>query len=242
MNKPDYNLTPIYETIEKMVENIHGWSPIDQLYSLYLLAFSTHQLKGDIVEIGSWSGRSAVVLGSVAKQLGNTKVFAIDYFPNKEDWNENEDGTYEFSIEVKGVKYLGHHKQTVWKKPFEKSILPFYKKHPNLLNHFNDNITSNSLTEIVEPIKGNSNSFSEIVSENFKCKFIYIDAEHSYESVKNDIIIMKKHLVSGGIICFDDAFTSYEGVDKAIEELIINNNEFVYCYKLTRKLFVAIKR
>jgi len=236
------NIIPIYEKIEKMVEYIHGWSPIDQLYSLYLLAFSTNQLLGNIVEIGSWSGRSAIVLGEAAKEIGETKVFAIDYFPNWEDWNENPDGAYEFKTDIEGVSYLGHHNQTVWKEPFEESIIPFYNEHPKLLEHFKENIKNNSLDEIVTPIKGNSNYFSDYVGKNFKCKFLYIDGEHSYESVKNDIEVMKKYLVRGGIICFDDAFTTYEEVDKAIEELIIDSDEFIHCNKLTRKLFVAVKR
>ncbi|MCP5064711.1 MAG: class I SAM-dependent methyltransferase [Ignavibacteriae bacterium] len=241
MRQTNGNMIPISDIIEEKVQNIHGWSPLDQLYSLYLLAFSTNQLAGSIVEVGSWSGRSAVVLGEAAREIGNTKVFAIDYFPNKDDWNENLNGTYEFKMDVEGVSYLGHHNQTVWKEPFEESILPFYDEHPNLLEHFQDNIKNNSLAEIVTPIKGNTNYFADCIDPSFKCKLLYIDGEHSYESVKNDIEIMKKYLVKGGVICFDDAFTTYDGVDRAIEELIINSDEFIHCNKLTRKLFVAIK-
>ena len=69
---------PIIEQIEKMVENIHGWSPIDQLYTLFNLAYLASDIEGDIVEIGSWGGRSASVLGLAAQLIGNTVVHCID--------------------------------------------------------------------------------------------------------------------------------------------------------------------
>lgn len=233
--------TPIINQIEQMVEDVHGWSPIDQLYSLFLLVYSTSNLEGDIVEVGSWAGRSALVLGTAAKYIGNIKVHAIDYFPNKEDWYENYDDTYSFQIPINNTRYLGHDKQTVWKEPYEEAILPFYKKHPNLLKHFEENLLRNNLVEFVKPFKGNSELFTNKINENFKCRFLYLDGEHSYESVRNDITNLSKYLVKDGIICFDDAFTSYGGVDEAINELIIHSDKFYLPIKVTRKLFVAKK-
>ena len=234
--------SPSLNQIEEMVEGVHGWSPIDQLYSLHLLAYLTHHLLGDFVEIGSWAGRSAIVLGDVARQLGNTKLYAVDYFPDKEDWIQNSDGSYSFEVEINRKSFPGYHVQTVWKEPFEESILPFYNKHPNLFEHFIENMERNSLVHIVNPIKGNTEYFMDLIDDNFKCKLLFIDGDHSYEGVKNDIETMKKYLVKGGIICFDDAFTSYDGVNDAIEECVINDHDFTMCKQLTRKLFMAVKR
>ena len=46
-------------------------------------------------------------------------------------------------------------------------------------------------------------------------------------------------LVPGGWLCFDDAFSTYEGVDRAIRDLVIGKPEFDFSQQLTRKLFVA---
>jgi len=43
-------------------------------------------------------------------------------------------------------------------------------------------------------------------------------------------------------VCFDDAFTCYEGVSRAISELIIANPSYECCQQMTRKLFVARKK
>ena len=53
---------------------------------LFMLA-ATQRLSGDIVEIGSWQGRSTIFLASGAKASHNGKVFAVDHFlgnPGKE--------------------------------------------------------------------------------------------------------------------------------------------------------------
>lgn len=230
-----------WNTIAENVKDIHGWSPIEQLYSLYMLGILTQNLDGDIVEIGAWGGRSTIALGLAAKESGNSVVHSIDYFPCANDWKENDDGTFSFNVEINGNYISGLQNQTVWKEPFLNSILPFYKEHPDLLVYFNSNIKNCGLEKVVKPCQGDSFSFINGVPDNFKCRLIYIDAEHSEEAVYSDISNLKKFLVKDGAICFDDAFTSYDGVDKAIERLIINSGEFHSCTKLTRKLFVAFK-
>jgi hypothetical protein len=57
--------------------------------------------------------------------------------------------------------------------------------------------------------------------------------------VAKDIAMVERFLLPGGWICFDDAFSSYAGVDQAITELVINSGHYQQCQQLTRKLFVA---
>ena len=47
--------------------------------------------------------------------------------------------------------------------------------------------------------------------------------------------------MAGGWICFDDAFSSYEGVDRAIARLVIDNPAYDLTRQLTRKCFAARK-
>ncbi|MEY4592782.1 MAG: hypothetical protein RIR18_1677, partial [Pseudomonadota bacterium] len=72
---------PIFTQIEEAVKSIPGWSPLDQLMALFTLAYSSSHLPGDILELGSWCGRSAVALGMAAKLTGIGKVHCVDLFP-----------------------------------------------------------------------------------------------------------------------------------------------------------------
>ena len=233
---------PVIDVIEKMVKDVHGWLPLDQLYTLFQLAFLTPDLQGDIVEIGSWCGRSSLVLGMAAKIIGNTHVHCIDLFPEKNDWIQNIDGSYSFNVTINDRTYNAYHEQTVWKEPFEEQIAPFYEQNNSLFDVFTANISEYGLSDIVYPFKGDSNGFVRSVPHGFKCKLAFIDGDHGYEAVCRDIENIKDYLTPGGWMCFDDAFSTYDGVNQAIENCIIENEDFELCKQMTRKLFVARKR
>ncbi|WOF15386.1 class I SAM-dependent methyltransferase [Methanoplanus sp. FWC-SCC4] len=232
---------PIINSIKDMVEKIPGWSPIDQLYSIFLLSYSTSDLEGDFIEVGSWCGRSANVLGLAAKLSGNCKVYCVDLFPEEDDWMENSDGTYSLNVKINDGRIKSYVEQTVWKEPFEKDIAPIYEKYNGIYDAFVKFVDMNGLNDVVCPIKGESSSLKENVPRDFKCKFAFIDGDHSYNGVCRDIENIEEYLVPGGWICFDDAFSSYEGVNKAIEDKIINSGNYTCCQQLTRKFFVGKK-
>jgi predicted O-methyltransferase YrrM len=233
---------PIIEQIEKMVSTIHGWSPVDQLYSLFLLAYSNSHINGNIIEIGSWCGRSSAVFGLVAQMTNIDQVICIDLFPNEEDWIQNIDGTYSFHTSYKNKNYSAYIEQTVWKDAFENSVHPVYEKNNNLFEIFSNNMKELGYDKIIKPIKGNSFALKYNVNNLFKCKFAFIDGDHGYEAVCNDIKNIEPYLTSGAWICFDDAFSTYDGVNRAIQELIIDNPSYHNCQQITRKLFVARKK
>lgn len=232
---------PVINQIEEMVRDIPGWSPIDQLYTLFNLVYFSADLEGDILEIGSWCGRSAVVLGTAARLIGNTKVHCVDLFPKKDDWQQNEDGSYSFKVRLDGVTYGGYQDQTVWREPFERDMLPIYEKYNGILDVFNETIAKNRLQDLVVAHVADSTRFVTTINDNFKCKLAFLDGDHSYEAVRHDIQNVERFLVPGGWICFDDAFTSYDGVNRAIEECILNNPIYQFRQQMTRKLFVAQK-
>ncbi|HEY8133602.1 MAG TPA: class I SAM-dependent methyltransferase, partial [Thermoanaerobaculia bacterium] len=85
---------------------------------------------------------------------------------------------------------------------------------------------------------------SSDVAETFKgrIRFAFIDGDHSYDAVCRDIDAVHRFLAPGGWIAFDDAFSSYDGVSRAIEDRIINSGKYDYAQQLTRKCFVARRR
>lgn len=233
---------PITTQIEEAVQDIPGWSPIDQLLTLFTLAYTSADLDGDILELGSWCGRSAVALGMAAKLSAKGKVHCVDLFPEKNDWFMNEDGTYSFAVTIDGRLIGAYEDQTVWAEPYESDIAPVYDRYAGILEAFNTSISNNGLSNLVSPVKGDLISFLKVAPKDLKVRLAFIDGDHSYEAVSNDIALIEQSLVQGGWICFDDAFSSYQGVNIAIQKHVINSGKYEYCQQMTRKLFVARRR
>lgn len=230
---------PIATQIEDAVKDIPGWSPLDQLLMLFTLTFSSADLPGDVLELGSWCGRSAVALGMAARLSGNTKVHCVDLFPEKADWYKNSDETYSFSVTLDGKQYGAYQDQTVWAEPYRRDIAPMYERYKGTLDAFNYAITKNGLQECVTPYRADLEKFTEALPEDFSLRLAFVDGDHSYDAVCNDIQIIERFLLPGGWICFDDAFSSYDGVNKAIQTRIIDSGKYRRYQQMTRKCFVA---
>lgn len=71
-------------------------------------------------------------------------------------------------------------------------------------------------------------TFDEAFDKLPNLDFIYIDANHDYEFVLNDINIAKKIVKSGGIIAGHDYHHTYPGVIKAVGESFDINNVKIY--------------
>jgi predicted O-methyltransferase YrrM len=230
---------PVWTQIEEMVKDIPGWTPIDQLFALFNLVYFS-PVQGDVLEVGSWCGRSSCVIALAAKLSGKGKVYCVDLFPEKDDWQQNADGSYSFKVKVAGENREGYQEQTVWKEPFERDIAPIYRDHGSVFGLFNRKLQKFGLTEYVHAFRGTSQDFfSSPVSRDLKFKLAFIDADHSYAAVTTDIELIKKSVVPGGWICFDDAFSHYDGVNRAIEDHVIQSQDFTLGQQLTRKFFVA---
>jgi len=233
---------PIATQIEDAVKNIPGWSPLDQLMALFTLAFSGTHLSGDILELGSWCGRSAVALGLAAKLTGKGKVHCVDLFPEKNDWYENADGTYSFAVDIGGKKYGAYGEQTVWAEPFLRDIKPMYERFNGTLEAFNLAMLANDMKDWVFPYRADLDGFSKMVPDDFALRLAFIDGDHSCAAVAKDIEIVERFLVPDGWICFDDAFSSYDGVDEAIQKHIVDSGKYKNYQQMTRKCFVAQRK
>ena len=229
----------ISSRIEEAVKLIPGWSPLDQLLTLFTLAYSSAIIPGDILELDSWCGRSAVVLGMAARLTGNTTVHCVDLFPEKNDWYQNPDGTYSFAVNIDGRVFGAHQDQTVWAEPYLRDIVPLYEQHKGTFDAFKYYVDKNYLRNCVIPYRANLETFASNAPSDLNLRLAFIDGEHSYESVCKDIAIVERFLLPGGWICFDDAFSSYEGVNQAIRDKVIGSGKYKYFQQMTRKFFVA---
>ena len=235
-------IKPIATQIEEAVLNIPGWSPIDQLLTLFTLAYTSADLDGDILELGSWCGRSAVALVMAAQLSCKGRVYCVDLFPEKNDWFQNEDGTYSFSVTLDGKTYGAYQDQTVWAEPYLKDIASMYERHSGTLEAFTLAMQANSLTDLVFPHRTDLEGFAKQAPDDFALRMAFIDGDHSYDAVAKDIKIVESFLLPDGWICFDDAFSSYDGVNEAIQKLVIDSGNYKRFQQMTRKFFVAQRR
>lgn len=239
---------PVIDSIERFARDVPGWTPVDQLMSLFLLAWTTRGLAGDIVEIGSWCGRSACVLGLAARMgeggaTPDTHVHCIDPFPALDDWYRNADGSWSLKVQAGGESVVAYDEQTVWAEPFERDILPVYRRFAGTLEAFRHAVSTAGLDAFVTPFRGSMGGFLDTpAGREVRCRLAFIDGDHGYEAVRRDIRLVEQVLLPGGWICFDDAFTTSVGVDRAITECIIESGRYEDAQQLTRKLFVARRR
>lgn len=246
MNDADLlRTTPAIRQIEELVSDVPGWSPIDQLYSLFLLTYTYPSKVTNIVELGSWCGRSSLALGFAVDLLMREQdteacVHAVDLYPEKDDWYQNDDGSYSFCTKYDGKEQSAYTDQRVWQEPFDRDIKPVYERFSGTWEAFNHFIETAQYNHIIKPFRG---TFREFLRDSFKgtAQIVFLDGDHSYEAVSRDIECAYEILEPGGIIAFDDAFSYYDGVDQPIRELVIGSGRFRRAKQITRKCFIAQK-
>ncbi len=234
--------SPAANLIEQATQGIPGWSSQEQLLTLFTLAFSSANLNGDILELGAWCGRSAVALGLAAKLSGKGKVYSVDLFPEKSDWFRNSDGSYSFAVTVGDRKLTAYDEQTVWEEPYLRDIAPVYARNERILDVYNATVESARLGDWVEPHKGDLVDFAACAPHDLALRLAFVDGDHCYAAVTRDIEIIERYLLPGGWICFDDAFSTYDGVNEAIQKHVIDSGRYECTQQITRKLFVARRR
>jgi predicted O-methyltransferase YrrM len=228
--------------LEKAVAEVPGWTPVDQLLTLFNLAVASSHLGGDLLEIGSWCGRSAVALGLAARLTGGTRVHCIDLFPARDDWRQNPDGSYAMRVSVGGEHIEAYQEATVWREPFERDIAPLYVAHESVHDIFCSTIRAHQLTDLVTDYRGTSEIARDLHARSRRFRLAFIDGDHGYDAVSRDIANVEPALLPGGWLCFDDACTTFDGVDRAVQDHVISSPAFDLAHHVTRKLFVARKR
>jgi predicted O-methyltransferase YrrM len=160
---------------------------------LYWLSYAG-SVTGDIVEIGSWQGRSTIALAQGCEDSDNGVVHAVDTFQG----NPGNESMY-----VVGAA--------------DRSDL-----EPN----FHRNIAAAGLTERVKTYAMTSADAASPVAETANgIRMMYIDGEHSYDAVKDELARYADLLLPGGLLTFDDYSTRYPGVAQAIHEHLADTGD-----------------
>lgn len=106
----------------------------------------------------------------------------------------------------------------------------------SLFNTFEKNVES--VSKFITPIRLASLDAAKQF-EDESLDFVFIDAAHDYENVKNDINAWYPKLKKGGTIAGHDYHPTWDGVVKAVNEWMLNNkklfsvDESTWCHNKT---------
>ena len=193
--------------------DVGGWLTYKEAAELYKLASWVPEENAVCCELGSWLGKSSVILAKALEHKKNAKLYCIDPFDllKDEPWHKSE---------------------------FQKQAGPTNLTRKQVVaNTMKDN-DLDSVVELVEDFSENYiNQFDRPID------LLFIDADHAYESVVRDYKNWSPLVKSGGFIAFHDYYapgSDHEGPRLAINECVVNNPEWSTQW-LADSLYVAQK-
>lgn len=138
----------------------------------------------ECVEVGSWAGRTALVLAE-----DFTRVYCVDH------WEGSPNDCL--------------------------AKLAKLSTPPRLFQRFAQNV-GDKLYRSVIPCFGSSQMYAAAWPR--PVAMVYLDADHSFFSLLNNIREWTRHVAPGGILCGHDFSVHFPGVRQAVDELIGEGN------------------
>jgi SAM-dependent methyltransferase len=176
------------------------WYFPEQLDVLTRLCRQVSSLRGAIVEVGCWEGRSTIAL---AQTVAPAKVIAVDTWHGSPDEPDHS---------------------RAWNSD---NVFETFKR--NIAEHTQGNVRYHRI--------GWRDFF-----ETFKqpVRFIHIDAQHTYEEVRDNVLAVLPHMVDGGIICGHDGW--HEPVLRGAHEALESGERYFTNIKMDCTVWWAIKQ
>ena len=234
---------PVYATLTRVAQRVPGWTHPEQMLALYCAVAFNRSVTGDVVEIGAWCGRSTIALGLAAKAVG-CRVHTVDIFPERDDWQQNADGTWSVRMHIDGREVVACANHTVWDEAFQSDVLPVYANGSCPRAWLDRSLEEFGLDSTVTIYRGTAHDFVLHKADRVRARLLFLDGDHSEEAVSADLELLLPLLEPGAILCLDDAFTGYDGVDGAIANVVeaateLFDHEWV---RITRKMLMVRRR
>ena len=174
------------------------------------------------LEIGVFHGVTARNVCELLYQIHGSsfQYIGLDLFEvNNENKSEIIPNT-EFSNPLKKIYFKYIKKQDPYSISAVRDLLKKFKNNVNL-------------------IKGNSNIILKKIDMS-KIDFVFLDGGHNYKTVLNDLKCCNEVVKNNGIILCDDYDLSFaQGVKKAVDEFVLENN--FDCQIICNKRFAKIQ-
>lgn len=191
-------------SLYRHANSIPGMCDDDKLRAL--LEIFRYSVAGDVVEIGSWWGKSAFVLARLAQSYGIGKLLCVDPWSN-EHLVQGEAMVDSSSAQVDANDALRIFQMNLWPYGFGQVN---YLRMPSV-----QGARCYRNGQHVETDVFGSTDFDGRIS------ILHIDGNHAYHAVKSDIVAWCDLVVAGGWIVIDDYIWPYgNGPRRAGDEFL----------------------
>jgi predicted O-methyltransferase YrrM len=184
--------------------DLRGWNGNNPIFAQLI-----SQVKPNIIlEVGTWKGQSTISMAKAVKALHyQATIFCIDTWLGAIEFKENE---------------------RLYGDDWNRMLLHGY---PQVYYQFISNCVHEDVIDLIEPVPATSRDAVKFVPD---AELIYIDGDHTYLGVLEDLNNYWPKLKPGGVMFGDDytlklskprANDQYNPeVYKAIDEFVANNN------------------
>ncbi len=158
--------------------SIKGFMDEKEALRLHTEALAASATGHPVLEIGSYCGKSAYVLGTACQQ-NHSVLFSIDHHRGSQE-------------QQKGQEY------------FDPDLYDGKKARIDTFPFFQKTIENNGLTHVVIPVVAPS----FLVAKMWKTplSMVFIDGGHSLEAVETDFLSWARHIIPGGLLVMHDIF------------------------------------
>lgn len=161
----------------EFLNTIKGFMDDDEALRLYDLSLAA-STTGPVLEIGSYCGRSAAIIGSACKQNSGI-LFSIDHHAGSE---EQQPGEQYFDPDLYDEETLS----------------------VNTFPLFRQTLSRAGLEDTVVPIVCTSKTAGRMWKTPLS--MVFIDGGHSFEAAHTDFLTWAPHIIPGGFLVIHDIF------------------------------------
>ncbi len=163
------------------LNTIKGFMPDHEAFALYNLALDASNA-GPVLEIGSYCGKSAAIIGAACKQ-NNGILFSVDHHTGSE---EQQPGQEYFDPDLYDEQTRGVNTFPLFRKTLERA----------------------GLENTVVPVVASSHVAGRMW--NTPLAMVFIDGGHTFEAAHTDFLTWAPHIITGGLLVIHDIFFNPE--------------------------------
>lgn len=186
--------------------------------------------QGDVVEIGSWWGKSAFIMLRLAQIHGVGPLLCIDPWASENFVQNDSSGLVDKLVESLDADEAH--------QIFTMNLLPYAKGDANYLRMPSDQ----ALATFVSTAEVRSPEFGSVIYSR-RIAALHIDGNHAYPQAKADIVGWTKLVAPGGWIIIDDYVWPWgDGPQRAGDEFLADHHRKISCaFVMGTALFLKLE-
>jgi hypothetical protein len=220
---PEIELASLF----RHAELIPGMCDREKFCALYEIA--RRSAAGDVVEIGSWWGKSAFILARLARCYGIGSLLCVDPWSN-EHLVQNDAGGL---VDAEAARLDADEALAV----FEMNLLPYSSGHVNYLRMPSTDAASHYLQH-------RSATTGSFATTNYRGEIaiLHVDGNHSYPAVRDDVAAWSGSVGAGGWIVLDDYRWPYgDGPQRVGDDFLETHRGKIACaFVMGGALFIQL--